>query len=627
MANETYVNVSMPDTVNPFGPISSSDATIVGNTLTVTGASLAPPNVNIGALDVEMEKLTLSASLGSITVNSIQVDLSGSQVAADIANVEIWNDLNGDDMVDVGDALLGSDTFAGGPPPTATIVLGGGFPVNAGTPETLLVVYDISGFATPSNTVGARIVDENYVTVAGPDTVNAFGPLQSLNSLILSAADVLTVSGFGMAQPAAYPGEDNVTLTGLRLSAGSGTITVTEIDIFIYGTATDADIAQALLYNDTDDSGTINAGDVLLTTASVSGNQASFSGLNFNVTSGMNQNLVIGFNISSSATIGHLMALVIMNNANVTVSAPDTVSPTYFPIGTGFVEIIGGNITGTVEDSEGNAIQGANVQLIDTSTGSIIDVVATDSNGNFAFTDQPFDDYTLNVSATGYDNNDTATATIDYPSPITDNVGTIQLAAITVSPPQPTTGEVEGDVYDKDGKAVSGAEVELLLNNVAIMTTTTDSYGHYKFDDVEFGTYSVRISKSGLLNQTSKQFTLDADNPSKNLLNTMTTEPVTPEGEEVVPMWTWLVIVLFLILFVIFFLLFLMGRMGKKPEGVMPPSPEGEEVPPPGAPLAETPPPAYPEMPGETPTPPPGEPSEPSPPPPAPDEVPPPPPA
>jgi protocatechuate 3,4-dioxygenase beta subunit len=542
-------------------------------------------------------------------VNSIQIDLSGTGIPADIVNVEIWHDVNSDDVVDVGDALLGSGTFAGGPPPTVTIMLGGGFPVSFGTPETLLVVYDISGVATQGNTVGARIEDQSYVLVAGPDNVNAFGSLQSMNSEILVPTDVLTVMGWDLTSPTAYPGEVNVTLTRLILSAGSGEVNITQIDIFMFGTSADADIALANLYDDADDSGTLNAGDPLVDSATIAGGSASFTGFTYTVTSGVGESLIIAFDVSPSATIGRIFAMVIMSNANITVTGFDIVAPNNFPIGTSLIEIIGGTITGTVTDTGGSPIVGANVQLIDTGTGTIVDVEATDSSGNFAFANQPFDDYTLNASATGYDHNDTAIATISLGTPTT-NAGTIQLSKVTVTPPQPTEGEVEGNVYDKDGEPVADATVELLDDNGNVVETdTTNSQGHYKFSGLTFGTYSVRISKSGLVSQTSKEFTLDADNPLKGLESTMTTTPATtPETEEVVPMWAWLLIIVFLILFVVSLLLFLFGRK-KKPDIVAPP----ELLQPSTEAPAETPPSTPPGEPDAGPQPAPGEPSEPAP--------------
>jgi hypothetical protein len=579
IVDQTYVVVAAPDTVNAFGPLASTNSLIqaaVPDSLTVAGADLAPANVNPGQLDVIMERLTLTAGTGTVTVNSIQVDLSGTGVAADITSVQIWDDVNGNDNIDGPDVLLGSGVFAGGPPPTVTIMLGGGYTVTSGTPETLLIVFDIAVGATPGNTVGARVVNQAYVSVVAPDTVNAFGPLQSTNSLIQALADTLRVTGTGLTQLTAYPGETDVVLTGMRLSALSGSVTVTDIDIFAYGSATDADVAQALLYDDTDDSSTINVGDTLLDTATLVNGRATFSGFSFTVTSGTDEHLMIAFNISSTATIGNIFAMVIMSNQNITVNAPDTVSMMNFPLGTQFVEIIGGTITGTVEDEGGNPIAGANVQLIN-STGVIVDVVATNSTGGFMFGDAYFGTYTLNASATDYEHNDSATATISLGTP-SDSAGTIALAAVTTGVPPATEGDIEGNVYDKDGEPIAGVKVELLDDQGNVVeTATTNAQGHYSFDGLAFDTYSVRMSGSGLLNQTSDEFTLDANSPSMDFVNTMTAAPTTPEGEEVVPIWAWLLIVLFLILFVVFLLLWLMGRK-KGPEVVAPPKPLPPEM-------------------------------------------------
>jgi hypothetical protein len=601
IVDETYVVVTAPDTVNAFGPLASINSLIlaaVPDTLTVTSQDLAPATVNAGDPDVAMLWLTLTANTGSVNVLTIRNEISGTGGVADIAGVDIYDDVNDNQVYDPGtDILLGSGMS---PLP---IPLGGGFLVTSGTPENLLILYDIALGATPGNTVGVNIPDESYMTVSAPDTVNAFGSQQSTNSLIQAVVDTLTVTPIGIPQPTAYTEETNVSLTRLRLSAGSNAVTVTGIDISLFGTAMDADFAQALLYDDTDDSGTITPGDVLVDTAAVTNGRASFSGFAFPVTSGTDEDLIIAVDISPNAVIGHIFAMVIMTNLNVTVNAPDVVSPMTFPIGTPFVEIIGGTITGTVEDSGGTPIAGANVQLIDTSTSIIMDVVATNSTGGFIFKDVYFDSYTLNASATDYEHNDSAIATISLASP-SANAGPIQLAEISIGPPQPTEGSVEGNVYDKDGNPITGATVELLDDQGNVVESkTTNAQGNYNFDSVAFGTYSIRITKSGLLSQTSKEFALDADNPSKELVSTMTSPPVTPEDEEVVPMWAWLLIVLFLILFVVSLLLFLMGR-GRKPEATpLPPEVEPESPPPTEQP-SEAMPPTPPEEAGEAPPPP-----------------------
>ena len=54
---------------------------------------------------------------------------------------------------------------------------------------------------------------------------------------------------------------------------------------------------------------------------------------------------------------------------------------------------------------------------------------------------------------------------------------------------------VHGAVYDKSGKAVAGAKVELLRNGAAVVTTTTSQDGGFKFDHVA-GSFDLRVTEA-----------------------------------------------------------------------------------------------------------------------------------
>jgi hypothetical protein len=240
--------------------------------LTVVGTDLAPVNVQQGDPNVEMERLTLTAGSGSVTVNSIQVDLSGTGAAADIALVEIWDDVDGNDVVNIGDVMLGSGTFAGGPPPTVTITLGAGFTVTSGTPETLLVVFDIAVGATAGNSVGVDIVDETYVVVTAPDIVNPFGLIASTDSVIQAAVpDSLTVTDIDLAPPNVNIGQLDVEMVRLTLTAGTGSITVNSIQVDLAGTGVAADVANVEIWDDVNSNDIVDVGDILLGSGTFAG--------------------------------------------------------------------------------------------------------------------------------------------------------------------------------------------------------------------------------------------------------------------------------------------------------------------------------------------------------------------
>ena len=61
-----------------------------------------------------------------------------------------------------------------------------------------------------------------------------------------------------------------------------------------------------------------------------------------------------------------------------------------------------GAVTGTVQDASGAVISGANVNVINESTGQVLRQARTDSSGTFTATLLPVGNYSLEVSAPGF---------------------------------------------------------------------------------------------------------------------------------------------------------------------------------------------------------------------------------
>ncbi|MCJ2555585.1 MAG: carboxypeptidase regulatory-like domain-containing protein [Candidatus Thermoplasmatota archaeon] len=85
-----------------------------------------------------------------------------------------------------------------------------------------------------------------------------------------------------------------------------------------------------------------------------------------------------------------------------------------------------GTIAGTVQDKEGNPLEGAVVQLKDVGTGNIVDAETADPNGVFEFFDVPFGSYTVLVSREGYVGHETMIFSVSEGTPTID-IGEIVL--------------------------------------------------------------------------------------------------------------------------------------------------------------------------------------------------------
>jgi len=602
IADNTSVAVAPPDTVASFASISSTNSIIQGpDTLTVTGTDLAPVDVYQGDNNIEMEWLTLNTATGSVTVNSIQIDLSGTGVAADIANVKIYDDVNDNQLYDAGtDALLGQGTFAG-IPPTVTITIAGGFDVTAGTPEHLLVAYDIDAAATVGNTVGVSIIDNTYVTVTAPDTVAPFGPIASTNSnILLAVPDSLTVTGTDMAPATVNPGNADIEMEYLTLSAGSGIITVNSITIDSGGTGADADVANVEIYDDTNDNQAYDVGTDALLGQDVfaAGTVTIALGGGFSVTSGTDENLLVVYDIDAGATIGNTVGVSIADNTYITVSAPDTVAVFAAIASTNSLiqaPVFTGDIAGTIEDKNDDPIQGVSVTLTN-STDAEIGTDTTDSDGNYSFSgvDEGTDEYTITVSKTGY--KDKSASDID----VTAGVTTYQNFTLT------TNATISGQVVDANGDPIEGATVELLDDDGNVENTdTTDADGNYKFTGVDYGDYKLKISADGYDSKTTDiSFTVDKDNLDVTRPDVALAETAAPAG---LGDWWWIIIIIVIVVVVVLIVVLMMMKKKKKAAAEAVP-PEAPPMPPPEAPMEmppETPPAAPEEMPPPPPPPPP----------------------
>jgi hypothetical protein len=203
-----------------------------------------------------------------------------------------------------------------------------------------------------------------------------------------------------------------------------------------------------------------------------------------------------------------------------------------------------GTISGRVLNLSAGLLVGASVQLLDGS-GAAVDTANTNSTGDFEFTDAPFGTYTISASLDGYEVNNTVTATIS-PSEPSDDVGDIFL---TTS--QAALGTVTGTLYDIDGEPIEDANVTLLdSNGQPFRWTSTGEDGKYKFINLPFGDFSLRMSHDDYRTFTSDEFTLDQDNPSMNAMNTL--NPSGPIGDEwLIPEWMWWFILIILIIVII----------------------------------------------------------------------------
>jgi tetratricopeptide (TPR) repeat protein/photosystem II stability/assembly factor-like uncharacterized protein len=291
--------------------------------LTVTGTDKAPSNVVQGENPVVMLQLAMSADYGWIEVTGLDVNRTGtSSIESDISEATIWEDVDGDGEFDSGtDTFLASGTYDD----TYYSFSGFSFNVQSGTSTKMLVVYNISSTANTGVTVGARVDGESNVTIAVFDTVASFSAIPSTNSTI--NGNELLVYGGDITPGLAFRSEDSIEILNITLSVEYASVTVTQIDVTLTGTGLDSDIDEAVLYDDVNDDGDYDAGtDTPLRAGTYSSGVYSFSSLSISVSAGTDENLLVMYNISATATLENTVGGKINDENDITVQSPDSVA-------------------------------------------------------------------------------------------------------------------------------------------------------------------------------------------------------------------------------------------------------------------------------------------------------------
>jgi predicted CXXCH cytochrome family protein len=178
--------------------------------LAVTGQNLVPVTVPPSTTGIVMEQVTITANRGKVYLDGLKISENGSATAStDISSVKIYDDANNNGLLDTGETLLGSSTFAAGQESTTVTFTSAPFTITAGTSKNFLIVYDI-GNVSNDTTIGASV--------------------NSSADVIINLEDKLTVidGGFPISSnlTKAYSGGTAEFLSPLNNDVVSGTVTL-----------------------------------------------------------------------------------------------------------------------------------------------------------------------------------------------------------------------------------------------------------------------------------------------------------------------------------------------------------------------------------------------------------------
>ncbi|MHC4777448.1 MAG: putative Ig domain-containing protein [Planctomycetota bacterium] len=307
--------------------------------LVVSPGATPPAAANVGPFDssVEVLQLTLTAGLGGrVRVQAVTFTETGSSDAqTDIDSMALYVDADDDGVyssaVDTVTLSTVSTGYGGGDTVTFSAL---DRVLDAGTGESWLLVYNLSGSASTGETFIASVAASADVAAEGADTnlaTDVSGPPETGSTFTVQNFGSLTVATGG-ATPAAgnLPAPPNsVDMFQLRLDAApTEDIDVTAISFSASGTGdASGDISAVDLYLDADNSGTVTGGDTQIgVTETFSGGTVSFSGFTETLTGGSTNYWLVVCTFSGG-NYGDTYAVSFADNADITATGATSSQP------------------------------------------------------------------------------------------------------------------------------------------------------------------------------------------------------------------------------------------------------------------------------------------------------------
>ncbi len=306
------VAVKPPDTaqLKDGAAIRTDDISIV-RLLYVAGTSLAPSQAEQGQKDVALMRLTLLPSSGEVTVSGLDYSVSPT---ADVENVRLYRDANGNGSFDASDELIQS------------------WPQTASSAQALVlfIVADIAVEATAGDEVVAKV---KGVSVAEPDVVASL-PDEGISSQPCKVAgNTLSVQSFPTmpdgttpVPPASVaPGQTDIPIFRLLLAPSMGSARLTALRIKVAKGRTE-DIQTISLYRATDDQFQPLPQLKLASTDTFVGDEAILSSLDLPLTSPLT--LYVACDLKAGVELGQTFAFQIPEGG-VVVDEPDEASANF----------------------------------------------------------------------------------------------------------------------------------------------------------------------------------------------------------------------------------------------------------------------------------------------------------
>jgi hypothetical protein len=335
--------VAAPNSVSATNfPVQSTNSlilpTIAG--MVAQGLDQAPGQLLQGATNQVMLRLSLNTTEHAVLWTGLTVRSTGTAADGDIAAINIWHDVNTNNVLEPGiDTRItsGLSSFLGG---QAVLSM-----VNTQTIGTAvkryLVSVDMAQFANPNNTFGLVVESTNSFILNAPNYTQPTG-LPSSSFIVdidklpeqLQVAPIDLTPGGGMNQ-----GFETV-MARIDASATRSAVQWTQLRMAKTGNLGDGEVTAMRIYRDSDLSGTLSAGDLVVGSNTFSAGQVAVVFSSAQTVAVSTQTYFVTAELNVAATVGANFGFTIPGISFLAVSIPDTVSSVGLPFSTALATVL-----------------------------------------------------------------------------------------------------------------------------------------------------------------------------------------------------------------------------------------------------------------------------------------------
>jgi hypothetical protein len=350
-ATTYYVRVTARDVAGNYSVPSPALSTTTVGAVLFARTDVAPLTVLQGGEAAQMS-LTLQTQAGATgaVFSSIKVRQTGSALDSDVAAVELYLSASNSTVFAPGvDALQATAPLVNG---VATLALGGNSKTLTPTPLYFFIVMKPAAAATVGATLGTNVTLAGDIAVSKPFGVSGTFPATTSLTTIADGANNLLVTPSNVA-PSTLPPGSSFAFMKFVMRTDQGSSILKSLHFTMTGNAPFNDIAGVTIYRDTNNNGTYDAADTLITSGADSF-VAGSSTLNF--TAGASSRTVGATpsaffavaNLSAGANPGDAFQIGVDSGSDLALftSPEDTVVFSTYPFYTSTVTVLTNNVIG-----------------------------------------------------------------------------------------------------------------------------------------------------------------------------------------------------------------------------------------------------------------------------------------